>query len=231
MDWADDIAYAVHDVEDFYRAGLIPLDRLVTDDEEVERFLDDVFSRWDAEGRESEYEEDTLRNVFRELMVVSAFGEPYSGSRRQRALLRSFTANLIGRYVSSITLSGSLTGTERLVRIRPESHMEVTMLKELTWTYVINNAGLATQQHGQRTIIRELFRVYAEAADAPRSWTLFPLRYRELLEEIGSRHDPESKLRVVSDLVCGMTEAQAVQVYSRLSGIALGSVLDAYVRV
>src|SRR6185295_1398236 len=31
MDWADDIAYAIHDMDDFYRAGLIPLDHLITE--------------------------------------------------------------------------------------------------------------------------------------------------------------------------------------------------------
>jgi dGTPase len=42
-----DIAYAVHDVEDFFRAGLIPIDRVFSDDEEeLDAFVGATFRRW-----------------------------------------------------------------------------------------------------------------------------------------------------------------------------------------
>ena len=43
MDWADDVTYAVHDMEDFYRAGLVPLDRLCSNETERQRFGDSLF--------------------------------------------------------------------------------------------------------------------------------------------------------------------------------------------
>ena len=41
MDWADDVTYAVHDIEDFYRAGLIPMHLLVRFQPNRKRFLED----------------------------------------------------------------------------------------------------------------------------------------------------------------------------------------------
>ena len=49
MDWADDVTYAVHDVDDCYRAGLVPLDQLLRGDTYERR----RFVAW-AAGHDSE---------------------------------------------------------------------------------------------------------------------------------------------------------------------------------
>jgi dGTPase len=178
MDWADDIAYAVHDAEDFYRAGLVPLDRLGDITEipattktsasikaiELERFIDMVYEQWrrEGKGKDKAYERDEAFRRLRQMFTLVQVDEPYKGTRVQRAALRTWTSRSIGEYVRAVHLSTA--DPEQPVVIDANERMEVDVLKELTRHYVILNPGLAAQQHGQRRVVRKLFDVFHTAA-------------------------------------------------------------------
>jgi dGTPase len=218
MDWADDVTYAVHDLEDFYRAGLIPLDRLASNPSERSSFLADVFRR--RKGT-LEFSEDQLEEAFSEAIDISPLFEPYRGTRRQGAALRVLSSNLISHYASAVSLAQPGANGSK-VEIEDRARKQVTMLKELTWHYVINNPLLASQQFGQREVIRKLFEIYHSATRSADEWRLFPPDYQGDLQE--ARTD-EDRVRVVVDLIASMTEIQASETYRRLMGLSPGSVM------
>ncbi len=232
MDWADDIAYAVHDVEDFYRAGLIPLERL-GGSEEVETFIGEVFSYWARTGVKAEFSEEDAAKILLGLLGYAPLAGPYSGTRAQRAGLRILTSYLVGRYVRALSLHVPSGPSERRVRIDEEFVTEVRILKELTWHYVIRNPALAAQQRGYRQVVRDLFTVFLEAADAePSTWVrrVLPRRFADALaslEDVMGKAVPrEARARIAADAVAGLTEQQALDMHRRFSGHDPRSVLD-----
>lgn len=163
MDWADDIAYALHDTEDFYRAGLIPLDRLGPrrDEEERSRFLSYYFS---VKKMAAQVDRQQADHDLATAIGSLAPRDRFSGSIEQRAILRSWISNRIGEYVRAFSLRKP-KGNESLAVIAPNAQREIDILKQLTWYYVIRNPALATQQAGQRNLIRELFRTFCVQQD------------------------------------------------------------------
>ena len=225
MDWADDITYAVHDVEDFFRAGLIPLDRFVTDSQERDRFLHATFERIVVSASTQERME---RAFLQNEVVVLGLPGPFRGSRADRAALHGVTSNLIGKYVSrSIALGRDSNGRGRL-EIDPDLDAEVQILKALTWYYVIESPALVAQRFGQRALIRSLFKTFCDGALSKNDVTIFPAFFREELERNGG--DARGVKRIVADLISGMSEAQVVAVHQRLTGFSLGSALDMYLQ-
>jgi hypothetical protein len=73
------------------------------------------------------------------------FLEPYNGDRVQRQLLRTRSSTLIREYMHS------LHARNGQFEIETEQQIEVAVLEELTWFYVIDRQDLATLQEGQRT--------------------------------------------------------------------------------
>lgn len=225
MDWADDITYSVHDLDDFFRARKIPLHLLADRRYDRERavFFEAVQKRH-PEKIGIWQDQKSLNEAFNEVMVgLFPLRDVYGGTWMERASLREFTSQLIGRYAGGTSLETDRRG---MCRLQVDEHLllEVAMLKELTWVYVIEAQSLVSQQFGQRRAIRNLFQIYSDAAADSRRLYVFPNYYREAIQDAGK--DEASRRRTIIDLIAGMTEAQALAMHNRLTGVMVGSGLE-----
>lgn len=226
MDWADDIAYSVFDLDDFYRAGLIPLDRLFADQDEQERFLEAAAQRL----RRLEKDPEPIVKAFSDLVKhypPRRLGGAYEGTTDQRAFLREWTSQLVARFIGAIRLNVPGTNSEeRYVEITRNVKDEVDILKQLVWHYVIDNPRLLTQQQGQRVVIKRLFEFYNDEAKDQR-FDIFPEPYRKKLKRCSAGDDGRNeRVRTVVDMIAAMTESQAIRLHNRLSGVSIGSIHD-----
>lgn len=226
MDWSDDITYAVHDLEDFYRVGLVPLERLRTDGDERHRFFESFFGadgtlRAKFEGAEADHLRDRLDYLFLGRLIF----DPFVGTSTQRAQLRQATSDLIGAFQAAITPRVSAQDARiRVVKIDRDSQADVLILKELTWFYVINRPALALIQEAQKDVVRRLFETYEGAARPGGRRELLPVAEREAIAD--SPSDPV-RLRMICDFLAGLTEMRALELYGLLTGSRQGTILDA----
>jgi dGTPase len=170
MDWADDLTYAIHDAEDFYRAGLIPLHLLLPKGTreggepdftaEGQRFMDYVIANKSKIEDIENISDSDIRAMFSNLLFAYfKLSGPYEGTREDRRKLRTFTSQLVGRYINGLSLVEP-NGDGRTVQVVEEFRSQIALLKQLTRYYVIDSSGLAAQQHANRQIIRYLFNAF-----------------------------------------------------------------------
>lgn len=235
MDWADEVTYACHDLEDFYRAGLIPLDRvldlpLMEDPRskaprelphETRQFMDYLAERAKKKGRDIDEEAIRRRLVSLQNIVMSLF--PYESTRAGRGRTATATSGLLNYFLGPEAKLVHIDGAPDGVLTRYSAQLEVPgemramceLLNDMIRCYVIDRPGLATQQQGQRRIVTDLVQWYGN--DPKR---LLPDGRREEWEE--HRDD----LRAAADTVSSMSEAEAVMLHRRMSGVDYGQLTD-----
>lgn len=213
MDWADDVAYSVHDVEDGLHAGYIRLRPLLHDPDERAALCADVAQAYSAETPTA------LAEALVELLADPLFAPlaEYDGSYPARAALKRLTSVLTGRFVTAAVAATRARfgpGPWRryaadLVVPRP-ARAHCALLKGMALRYVMRRAGAQPLYQWQWDILTEL--VEALAGRAPDG--LDPI-CAPLWKAAG---DDAARLRVVIDQVASLTDPAAVAWHRRLTG-------------
>jgi dGTPase len=185
---------------------------------------DPLTSVSEAEARDNR---DALLSMLRDLFP---FDGQYEDTFVHRAALRTASSNLIQRFVWAAKIS--TPGASDPIECPRSLRLQLKFLQRLVWTHVIDNPRLATQQRGQRRIIRTLFDTYVTAVKA-RDDALVPALFHRTLASLGDprpekdrAQDTPEETRLAVDIVAGFSDDQAVLLYRRITGVATGSITD-----
>jgi dGTPase len=224
MDWADDVAYSVHDLEDGLQAGLITLGAL-RDQAEQKAVAVLTAAEYCAPGSVTV---DELCEIFADLLALPCWPPGYDGGLASLAALKNLTSELIGRLCSSAqqaTLAaatgpapgpatGPAPGPARLTRYAADlvvprrQRLECALLKGVTAQYVMSRAGAAESQARERELIAEL--AAAVRAGAPAALDpVFRPAYTAAVSD-------QERLRVVVDQIASLTDTSATAWHRRL---------------
>jgi len=214
MDWSDDVAYSVHDLEDGLQAGLITLGAL-RDPAEQKAVAALTAAEYCAPGSVTV---DELCEIFADLLALPCWPLAFDGGLASLAALKNLTSELIGRFCRSAqqaTLaSGPAARQARLTRYAADlvvprrQRLECALLKGVTAQYVMSRAGAAENQARERELIAEL----AAAVRAGAPGTLDPV-FRPAYAAAGS---DQERLRVVVDQIASLTDTSAIAWHRRL---------------
>jgi dGTPase len=216
MDWADDITYAIHDMTDFHCANLIPLHLLCPEPpselngRETDAFFKDAFAR----RPEMLIKSDAYKKAFNEALRFANIPGPYQGTQSENRDLWAYSSVLITKYMDAIALVDPDQNDGKCVQINENAKHQTSILKELTWKYVILHNELATIQFGQRTVIRDLFGIFERAARDGK-FNLFPVGFRQLITINPNVHSA----RWAADYISGMTEREVARVHHKLTNV------------
>jgi dGTPase len=235
MDWADDVAYSVHDMEDGFHAGLITFKNLKSATERAE------VSRTAIAYCPGGVTEAELTEILAALLALDIWPASYDGAPGTVAALKNLTSELIGRFCvaaqqATLAAAGESAPhsnaaphphpitTPPLSHTSPVGHsftryaadlvvprrqrLECALLKAITARYVMNRAGVLAAQARERELLTEL----AHAIERGAPQTLDPL----LRPSWAAAGTDAARRRVVIDQVASLTDTSAIAWHHRL---------------
>jgi dGTPase len=210
MDWADDVAYSVHDLEDGVVAGRIDLVALSDASRRSELWA--TVRDWYL----PDASDDDLDEVLDTLTSATSWPvAPYDGSRGAQATLKNLTSELIGGFCAAVEAAtrgtygeGPLTRYAADVVVPEQTVLAIAALKGVAAHFVMRADDRVATLERQREIITQLVAALRASGQAD----LEPA----FRADFAAAADDAARLRVIVDQVASLTDASATAWHRRL---------------
>jgi dGTPase len=212
MDWADDVAYSVHDVEDGVISGHIRLSLPLRDADERAALCRDVADVYSTEPP------DQLEGALAGLLADPALAAvaDFDGSSGSLVALKRVASLLIGRFAAAaVGATRQRHGPGPLRRyggdlvVPRETRAQCALLKGIALRYVMRWPGSVGRYARERDVLRELVAALTNRGADALDPVFGPL-YRQA-------PDDATRLRVVIDQVASLTEPAAFTWHKRFT--------------
>lgn len=209
MDFSDDVAYSVHDLEDGIVAGRILIDWLA--DPAERRAVWQTVREWYLPDVEDGALEEAMERLWKATPWPSFL---YDGSRSALAGLKNLTSHLIGRFCGAVQEATQAEyGVAPLTRyaadlvIPDETVVEIAALKGIAAHYVMRAEDRQAILQRQRDILTELVSVIRLRGEIDPAFSA----------DFADAPDDPTRLRVIVDQVASLTDASARAWHARLT--------------
>ena len=203
MDWSDDVAYSVHDVEDAIASGRVD-PRVLHSPTEVGVVAELARTAYAPDLPDVAFVEAAAR-----LVATGTVPRAFGGTRADLAALKDMTSRLIGRFLSSVEVAtrerhgpGPLTRFAADLVVPDDVRAECSLLKAVAAHYVMFTDERRAIMGRQEEVIRALVTAYHEHPDR--------LDADLAADHAGAPNDCE-RLRVVVDQIASLTDARAIE--------------------
>tara|TARA_R110002126_G_scaffold92174_4_gene218916 strand:+ start:4357 stop:5733 length:1377 start_codon:yes stop_codon:yes gene_type:complete len=199
MELADDIAYAVHDLEDAIVMGIVNQHQWQRD---VVDQLTEIKDQW----------------LISEMASIG--GKLFS---HEHHLRKDAIGTLVNGFVTAIGISANPQFDEDLLKynaeLEPDFAATLHVLKQLVFKYVIRKPEIQMLEYKGQQIVMELFEAFA--SDPER---LLPVNTRE--RWLAELNEGNNSMRVIADYISGMTDGFASRLHQQLFGSKAAGIME-----
>lgn len=211
MDFADDVAYSVHDFEDAIVSGFVSPSAI--NDQASHNELFSKIQAWAGPG----LSRLDIEEGFARLSSSAYWLKQYSSTTANLATLKNLTSSLIGSFVRRTTeYTHTLNTTTNLVRyqgslqVPTDVRAEIAVLKGTVSVYLMTDEKRQPYYEKQRDLLQQL--ATAILASNGRHLDAF------FLETFRAAKSEAEQYRIVVDQVASLTDVSATKLHAELVG-------------